>query len=907
MLNKESRFSEHDEQQITRWLAELTLAEKVSLLAGASMWTTFPIERVGIPSMKVSDGPNGVRGGGGFIGGAVTSACFPVGIALAATWNTELVEQVGRALGEEAHTKNAQMVLAPTVNIHRSPLNGRNFECYSEDPYLSARMAVAYINGLQSENVGATVKHFACNDSEFERNSISSEVGERALREIYLPPFQAAVQEAHTWGVMSAYNRINGVFADENATLLIDILKDEWGFDGIVMSDWFGTRSTVGSAIGGLDLEMPGPTQWRGERLVRAVEAGEVDVAVIDEAARRLLRIVARSGVQSGDVDAPEKAVNAPTHQAVARRAAAEAIVLLKNTDDLLPLEPTKIGSVAIIGPNAKTARIMGGGSAQVNTHYAITPYEGLTAQLGDAVRIGYEIGCTNHKVLSRIDPALLTEGRFTLTFYNSRDLTGDVVHEMFTPSSEQMWFGTVAPGVNPESFSARLEGQFTPLTSGLHTFSLTSAGLSRLSVDGVQLIDNWDQQTPGESFFGMGSTEVSAQIELVAGQTYALSMTFSGGGAPFAAVRMGYLEPVAADSIARAVALAADSDVALLFVGLNGDWESEGHDRPNMELAGEQVALIEAVAAANPRTVVVLQTGSPVVMPWLDKVGAVIQAWYPGQECGNAIADVLLGNVNPAGRLPQTFPVRLEDNPAYINYPGDNGRVYYGEGIFVGYRYYDKKKIAPLFPFGFGLSYTTFAYDDLRLSAAEIGPDDLLTVEVDITNTGQRAGQEVVQLYVCDVRASVSRPEKELKAFVKVELKPGESKTVTLTLAREALAFWDDEHHTWVAEAGTYEILIGGSSRAIQVMGRFTLAETASFGGPLKIAKALTIDSPIKDLLSDPRASAILERHLPGFSANLPSGMLMGFSLSRIATMRPDVLTDEVLAAITQDLQSLA
>ncbi|MDW8147943.1 MAG: glycoside hydrolase family 3 C-terminal domain-containing protein [Roseiflexaceae bacterium] len=876
------------------------------------MWTTTPIERLGIPAIKVTDGPNGARGAGGFVGGAVTAACFPVGIALAATWNTSLVEEVGEALAEEAQSKGARLLLAPMVNIHRSPLNGRNFECYSEDPFLSARMAVAYITGLQRRGVGATVKHYVCNDSEFERNTISSEVDERTLREIYLPPFRAAVQEAKTWAVMAAYNRVNGVYASEHPVLLNDILKREWGFDGIVMSDWFGTKSVAEAAANGLDLEMPGPTRWRGEQLIAAVENGQVSMAAIDKSVRRMLRTIARTGAFENPEIPFEQAIDRPEHRALIRRAAAEGIVLLKNEGGILPLNLANLSSLAIIGPNAKTAQIMGGGSAQVNAHYAISPYDGIAARVGDQVNLKYALGCTNHRYLPRLDSALVmpdsSEGRgFTVAYYNSHDLTGEPVYQTTTGSSEQVWLGEVAPGVDPRQFSARLTARFTPAESGTHTFSLISAGLSRLFVDDTLLIDNWTMQTRGDAFFGAGSAEVMAPILLEAGRTYALRLEYSNQGtATLAAVRLGYLPPIAEDAIERAAALATQSNVALVFVGLNADWESEGRDRPHMDLVGRQNELVERVAAANPRTVVVLQTGSPVTMPWLDRVAAVLQAWYPGQECGNAIAAVLFGDVNPSGKLPQTFPVRLEDNPAYINYPGENGRVRYGEGIFVGYRYYEKKKVAPLFPFGFGLSYTTFRYDNLRLSADVLAPNDQLTVQVDITNTGQVAGQEVVQLYVRDIAARVARPEKELKGFAKVTLQPGETQTVTFHLDREALAYWDDLQHAWVAEAGEFEVQVGSSSQDIRVRAMFRLSDTIAFGGPAKPPVKLSIDSPVKALIEHNGARAVLERHMPGFVEQAGVGVMMGLTLAQMARFAPDRITPDLLSAIAADLEQI-
>jgi beta-glucosidase len=816
-------------------LDQLTLQEKVALLAGSDMWHTTPVERLGIPALKVTDGPNGARGGGSFTDG-VKAACFPAGIALASTWNTALVERVGRALGQEARTKGARVLLAPTVNIHRSPLNGRNFECFSEDPYLSTRMAVAYITGVQSEGVGTSVKHYICNDSEFERFSISSEVGERALREIYLPPFQAAVREAHTWTVMAAYNKVNGVAASENSTLLTDILRKEWGYDGVVVSDWyFSVKSTAASVNAGCDLEMPGPPLWRGERLLQAIKEGEVAEATIDESVRRLLRLFVKAGLFEQREEAPEQAVDLPEHRALARAAAAEGIVLLKNEDNMLPLQREQLRSIAVIGPNAKVARIMAGGSAQVNAHYAVTPFDGIVASAGDGVGVGYEMGCSNRKLLPLLDPDRLlagakgTEHGIFVEYFNNLDLSGAPIWTEIRRTSELQWLGHFPDAVDPRQVSVRCTTRFTPGETGAYTFGLVSAGLSRFFIDGEEAIDNWTQQVPGEAYFGMGSTEVQENITLEAGREYLITIEYRKRGMDLiSAIRLGSLPPIPADAIERAAALAARSDVAIVCAGLSGEWESEGFDRPDMELVGKQVQLIEQVAAANPRTVVVLNTGSPISMPWLDKVAAVVQAWFPGQECGNAIADILFGDSNPSGKLSQTFPVRVEDNPAYINYPGENGKVYYGEGIFVGYRYYEAKKVAPLFPFGFGLSYTTFDYSDLRLSSQEIGSGETLQVSLDITNTGTCTGQEVVQVYIRDVAASLRRPEKELKAFAKVQLEPGKRKTVTLPITREALAYYDDLAHEWIAEAGEFEVLVGSSSQDIRARETFELTASS-------------------------------------------------------------------------------
>ncbi|MCB0070886.1 MAG: glycoside hydrolase family 3 C-terminal domain-containing protein [Caldilineaceae bacterium] len=897
------------DEKIDAILAQLTLEQKVSLCAGSDTWRTVAIPGL-VPQLKVSDGPNGARGDA--MPGdrsSATAACFPVGICLAASWDTTLIQEIGVALAEELKTKHAQVLLGPTVNIHRSPLNGRNFECYSEDPYLTARMAVAYINGVQSQGVGACIKHFVANDSEFQRQSISSEVRDRGLYEIYLPPFEAAVKEADVWTVMSGYNRLNGVYCSENDRLLKTILRDEWGFDGLVMSDWFGTYDTMGIADSGLDLEMPGPARFMGEQLLAAVQRGDVAEAAIDAKVRNVLRLVFRAGVTETP-EPPEESIDRPEHRALIRRAAAAGAVLLKNDDATLPLNAADLGTLAVIGPNAAVASMMGGGSAQVNAHYSVAPLEGLRNRLGDTVRIDYAQGCAIYRTLPPVDAALLTtpDGAPGLRadFFNGSEPTGDVVASKEISDVSLLWLGAPAPGVNPVNFALRLSGRLTPAQSGPYTIALTSAGLSRLYLDGAPVIDNWTSQRMGGSFFGMGSYEETAVVDLVAGQAHEIVVEYTRNSSMLGALVVGGLPVATEDPILEAEKIAAGADAVLLFVGTNGEWESEGFDRPDMAFPGRQAELIERVAAVNPKTIVVLNTGSPMDMAWLDQVPAVLEAWFPGQECGNAIADVLFGDVNPSGRLTQTWPLRLEDNPAFINYPGDNGRVYYGEDIFVGYRYYEKKNVGVRFPFGYGLSYTTFAVDNLRLSADEYALGQPVDLLVDVTNTGTVAGHAVVQIYVHDVDAGVMRPEKELKAFAKVALEPGERKSVHLSLDQRALSFFDDARHAWVAEAGEFDVLAGLSSADIGATARFTLTVPAEVAAAMPAPVALSIRSTLRDVISQPAGRAVLDALLPGMADSPQAEMAMGMTLEAIAGFVPNILTKEKLAAIDEELRAI-
>lgn len=796
-------------KDIEALLGQLTLEEKATLLAGADFWHTIGIPRAGVPVLKVTDGPVGARGQDFSNGPA--SACFPCGTALASTWNPDLVQRVGQALAEEVKAKGAHVLLAPTINIHRHPLAGRNFECYSEDPYLTARAASAYITGLQSQGVSACVKHFVANDSEFRRRSMSSDVDERPLREIYLRPFELVVRDAKPWAVMSSYNRVNGVHASENDTLLLDILKGEWDFDGLLMSDWFGTYSPK-AASGGLDLEMPGPTRWMGQHVLDAVASGALSEARLNDKVRRLLRLMDRAGVFDQPDLQPEQAIDRPEHHAVARQAASEAIVLLKNDQATLPLSADKLASIAVIGVPAEEACIMGGGSAKVIPHYVVTPLDGLRGQAGD--RIAYSLGCPIHRLPPSLPAAWLPNG-LTLSVFDNAQLAGAPVHTEVTDNVEWTWHAGMTAGADPTNFSVRLTGALRVPHSGVYEFSLNCIGNARLTIDGQPIVSLWERPMLWEDPGQTGS------VALDGGRDYALMVEYRASDPEgFGRLNLGGARQAPADSIEQAAALAAQSDVAVVFAGLTPQWESEGFDRADMDLPCEQNQLIEAVAAANPKTVVVLNTGSPVHMPWLDRVAAVVQAWYLGQETGNAIADVLFGIVNPSGRLPTSFPKRLQDSPAYINFPGENDHLRYGEGLFVGYRYYDARDVAPLFPFGYGLSYTTFEYSNLKVTLAA---DGTVQVSVDVTNSGQRAGQEVAQVYVRDPESRLVRPPKELKGFAKVTLAPGETKTVSVTLDLDAFAYYDPAGDGWTVEAGEFEILVGASARDIRADATFT------------------------------------------------------------------------------------
>ena len=849
-------------------LAELTLEEKVDLMSGRDLWSVRPVERLGLPALKVCDGPAGARGTG-LLGTGTPALCIPCGTALGATWNPDLVEELGGVLAAEARARGSHVLLAPTVNLHRTPLGGRSFECMSEDPVLTGRIAAGYVRGVQGGGVGTTVKHLVANDSEFERTTISSEVDERTLREVSLRPFEMAVTEGGAWGVMSSYNRINGTYAAEHGWLLDTVLRDEWGFDGIVVSDWFGAKSTAASANAGLDLEMPGPPRWYGTNLVDAVEAGEVPEAVVDRSVRRLLRLMDRTGAVAEPHDRPEGELDDPAHRALVRRAAAEGFVLLRNevprrdgSDDpgarpLLPLDPAGIGRLAVIGPNAATAMIMGGGSAALVAQHETAPLDAIVDRLGDRMEVVHEPGTVTERSTRPLGGRATTTAEgdrgFAVEYFDTVDLTGPVVGTRSFRDGRLLHFDS-APGVTDlQSCSFRASTRFTPVVDGVHVLALVQSGRSRLLVDGEVVVDGVDDPMgPGDEFFGFGSAERVGEVTLVAGTPVDVVVEWTSDGAAFlGGVKVGLQTPVADDLMDRAVAAAAGADAVVLVVGTNLDWETEGRDRDSMDLPGDQPELVRRVCAANERTVVVVNTGGVVTSDWADGATAVLATWFGGQEMADALVDVLVGDDEPSGRLPTTVPHRLADTPAFLHYPGENGRVVYGEGLFTGYRWYEARGIDVAFPFGHGLSYTRFEWGtpvvDGPATVADLEAGRPVVVTVPVRNVGDRAGSEVVQAYVgCDA-PRLSRPLRELRGLAKVRLAPGEERRVELVLDHRAFAYWDpgDPTHAeradsspvaagagqerrtdagWVVDPGIHRIHLGASSADTRAVVEFPL-----------------------------------------------------------------------------------
>lgn len=752
-------------RSINELLQQMTLTEKASLCAGLNMWMTKGIERLNIPPVHMYDGTNGIRKTNsdeemGITTENMPATCYPTGSAIGSSWNTGLLHEVGVALGLESKAMGVELLLGPGVNMKRTPLGGRNFEYYSEDPCLTGELGASFINGIQSEGVGASLKHFACNNQEYEKMVTSSEVDERTLREIYLSAFERIVKKSDPWTVMCSYNLLNGTYTSENEHLLNDILREEWGYEGVVLSDWTAVNDRIRGLKAGLDLEMPGPAHYNTKAIVEAVQNGTLSEEQLDKSVARILKLVERVSGEKGT----EQASGRDYHE-LARKAAAESIVLLKNENAVLPLQQDTLSSIAVIGRFAKKPRIQGAGSAKVTPTKVDIPLDEIKALAGASVAVGYAEGY-------------------------------------------------------PEDDSVNEE------------------------------------------------------------------------------------------MIKESVSLAVNADVAVLFVGQPEYAESEMHDLKGIDLPAHQVKLIQAVAAVQPKCIVVTSSGSALVMrPWVQHVPGVIHAWLSGQGMGKAIADILFGHTNPSGKLSETFPVKLSDNPSHMRIRGENGKLYYREGLFVGYRYYDRKELAPQYPFGHGLSYTSFAYSDLKVAQRGTG----VSVSFQLKNTGKRKGQEVVQLYVHDEECKWTRPEKELKAFAKIELEPGETRTISFELEERDFSYYNTQYNRWVAESGFFQIAIGSSSRDIRITERLY----CDFG-----KEEITFHkfSLLSEWLSDPAAKAVLQQCLDemnrfvtdkvylneefvGFWEDFPViKVFQMFGQNWMNERSPDEVIDELIARIHQE-----
>ncbi|MEY2191123.1 glycoside hydrolase family 3 C-terminal domain-containing protein [Neobacillus sp. BF23-41] len=755
-------------RDIKQLISQMTLEEKASLCSGLDFWHLKGIERLGIPSLMVTDGPHGLRKqaqGADHLGiyNSVPSTCFPSAAGMASSWNRELIEKVGIALGEECQAEDVAVLLGPGVNIKRSPLCGRNFEYFSEDPYLASEMAANHVKGVQSQGVGTSLKHFAANNQEHRRMSTDAVVDERTLREIYLASFEGVVKQSQPWTVMCSYNKVNGEYASENEYLLNEILKDEWGFEGFVVSDWGAVNERAEGLSAGLELEMPSSNGIGDQKIVDAVKSGKLSEEKLNKAVERLLRII----FMAVDHKKENAVYDKDAHHQLAREMARESMVLLKNEEAILPLK--KEGTIAVIGEFAKKPRYQGGGSSHVKP----TKLENIVEEIEK--------------------------------------------------------------------------------TAGKHTNVLYAQGYS------------------------LDSDEIDGTL------------------------------------IAEAKEVAAQADKVILFAGLPDRYESEGYDREHLRMPENHRLLVEAVAEVNRNIIVVLSNGSPIEMPWIGNVRGILEAYLGGQALGGAIADLLFGDANPSGKLAESFPKQLSDNPSFLNFPGEGDKVEYKEGIFVGYRYYDTKKVEPLFPFGFGLSYTTFEYSNLSISQKEIQDTETVAVSVTVKNTGDRAGKEIVQLYVKDVKSSVNRPEKELKGFEKVDLQPGEEKTVTFLLNKRAFAYYNVEMNDWHVETGKFEILVGESSQEIVLKDSIVVQSTVS------IRKQVHRNTLIGDLLADPillpLATELLNKHNPfpdlganeGDAAEMMEAMMKYMPLRALVNFSMGAFTEEMLTNLMDELNQFS
>ncbi|HEV7891512.1 MAG TPA: glycoside hydrolase family 3 C-terminal domain-containing protein [Pyrinomonadaceae bacterium] len=811
------------DQRVEAILSKMTLEEKIDMLGGTDGFFVRDLPRLNLPKLKMADGPIGVRNFG-------PATAMAAGVSLAATWNPELAERVGTEIGRDARAKGVHFLLGPGVNIYRAPMNGRNFEYFGEDPFLASRIAVGYIRGVQSQGVSATVKHFMANNSEFDRHNSDSVVDERTMREIYMPVFEAAVKEARVGAMMDSYNVLNGVHASQNPHLLTEVARQEWGFNGLMMSDWFATYDGVGAANAGQDLEMPFAAFMNRKTLVPAVEQGKVTQATIDEHVRRILRTAARFGWLDRDqTDASIPRFNQQGRQA-ALQGAREGMVLLKNDGNLLPLDRKRLKTILVVGPDAYPAVPVGGGSARVEPFAAVSFLEGLSNALGSKANVLYHRGIPTLSELAestefKTAADSTAQPGLRVDYFSGEALTGNPA---VTRTEHYVNFGRDSGNRNgfPEgTLSSRRTGFYTPQSAGAYDIFTESTGedggFHRLYVDDKLVVDNWQTS---RTLSGHVTLQLDARPH-----KFVLEQRGRSGWLG-SRLKMGVLRHGSA-VVEEAKRMAAKADVVVVCAGFAPETESEGADRTYALPVGQD-DLISAMASANKNTVVVVTSGGGYdTGEWIDRVPALLQAWYPGQEGGTAFAEILLGDVNPSGHLPITFERRWEDNPAHDSYypTDDTKQVVYKEGVFIGYRGYEKNNTKPLFPFGHGLSYTTFKYSNLTVRPAAAGafsdpPGARYEVSFDVTNTGKREGADVAQVYVGDTHSKVARPLKELKGFSKVNLRPGETRRVAIMLDTRAFAYYDADAKRWHTDPGDFDILVGRSSEQIELRGKITV-----------------------------------------------------------------------------------
>ncbi|KAK6227375.1 beta-glucosidase [Colletotrichum tabaci] len=786
--------------EVAKVFSDLSSKDKIALLAGSDFWHTTPLPKHGVPKIRMSDGSSGIRGTRWFEG--VQGAAIPCGTALAATWDRGLLRQAGILLGEESRAKGAQCWLGPTINIQRSPLGGRGYESYSEDPHLTGILASEIIRGCESTGVISTIKHLVCNDQEDQKRAVSALMTERALREIYLRPFQIAARDAKPGACMTSYNKVNGIHVSESKHILHDIVRKEWKWDPLIMSDWCGTFSVVEAINAGLDLEMPGESVFRGQLLNLASTANLLKTSTMDERALRVLRFIKDAAQVT--VSPEESQRNLPEDRALNLDLAQSSIVLLKNHGDILPI-PKTVKKIALIGSHMKDCTMNSIGATALEPYYTVHPFEGILGKLGLDVDVKYEVGAHTHKMLPQLTSR--TMDNIHLYFYNepvhvaSRECVGDL-------ALSKTFFSLldyVNPDLNPSLFYCTMEGDFTPDESGTWDFGLAVYGTATLYINDEPIVDNSTVQRPGGSFFDQGTAEELGTFTVEAGKTYKIrvefgsaatstltpvlgSVDFDGGGARLGACPQASPKEL----IQRAVEVARCAEYAVICTGLNGEWETEGHDRSSMDLPNHVDEMIARVA----------------------------EAWYAGNETGSSIANVLFGDFNPCGKMPISWPKRLRDNPTYLNWGTTNGRVLFGEDVFVGYRWFDKMEIEPLWKFGHGLSYTKFS-----LSSPSLGPiswkDGRInaTVSLKVKNIGPSAGAEIIQLYVSPREPTLIRPVQELHGFEKVLLQPNEEKQVAVVVDPYAMSYWDECEEKWRVDKGKYAITVTTGAPKVDVL----------------------------------------------------------------------------------------